>query len=151
MLSRHSARSSHRARRNRPTASSTPESRRRGYEMEWLERRTLLSFPPSPIIPDKGESNLLEQAKKFEDKLNLNALDHFPIPFAVIASHADGPPVVAKNNPHSGAPMRVNIDVDSDPTTGKGGKDVSVQVSTELFEGNVFNPHHGHKTTYISN
>jgi hypothetical protein len=109
--------------------------------VEALESRVLLSFPPLPIVPASGESQILEQAKKFEQKNNLNALDNLPIPFAVVASHSGGAPVVVKNNPQSAAPMRVEIDVDSNPTTGKGGKDVGVTVSTELFLNGVFNPH----------
>ena len=37
--------------------------------------------------------------------------------------------------------MRVDIDVDSNPNTGQGGKDVSVSVRTDLFLNGVLNPH----------
>ena len=37
--------------------------------------------------------------------------------------------------------MRVDVDVDSNLSTGKGGKDRSVEVSTELLLDGAFNPH----------
>jgi len=118
-----------------------PRQRLHKAVCESLERRTLLSSPPLPIVPDKGEANLLKQANIFELKENLNALDHFPIPFAVVSSHAGGPGVVAPKNPHAGAGTRVNVDVDNNPATGPGGKDLSIEVNTELFLGGSFNPH----------
>jgi hypothetical protein len=117
------------------------EQRRKAFEIEFLEKRTMLSFPPLPIVPGPGESTILENAKKFEAKNQLNPLDNMPIPFTVVAQHAGGAPVLVKNNPLAGAPMKVEIDVDSNPATGKGGKDVAVEVSTELFLNGVFNPH----------
>jgi hypothetical protein len=109
--------------------------------MERLEDRTLLSFPPLPISPSVGESQLLQQANRFEELQNWTALAQFPIPYAVVTSHAGGTPVVTKNNPLSPQPMRVNVDVDNNPRTGLGGKDISVQVTPQLFENGTFNPH----------
>src|SRR3954470_3071132 len=109
--------------------------------VEALENRIVLSFPPLPIIPASGESQILQNANKFEQNGNLNALDNLPIPFAVVATQIGGTPIVMHNNPGASAPSRVDIDVDNNPATGKGGKDISVGVSTELFLNGVFNPH----------
>ena len=109
--------------------------------VEELESRMMLSFPPAPLVPAPGESNLLEQAKKFESKNQLSPLDNFPIPFAVVGQAGGGPTVLVHNNPHSGNGNRVEIDVDANPATGPGGKDVAVEVNTELFLSGVFNPH----------
>src|SRR3954452_5473134 len=68
-----------------------------------LENRVLLSFPPLPIVPASGESQILENANKFEQKGNLNALDNLPIPFAVVATQIGGTPIVMHNNPGASA------------------------------------------------
>jgi hypothetical protein len=127
-----------RARTDRQRA---PDARR--MELEQLERRTLLSFPPLPVVPGPGETQILQNALRFARNQQINAWDNQPIPFAVVGTNlTTGQTTIAKNNPTAGAnAMRVDIDVDSNPNTGKGGKDVSVSVSTELFLNGVLNPH----------
>ncbi|MEN8235792.1 MAG: hypothetical protein ABFR89_12825, partial [Actinomycetota bacterium] len=87
------------------------------------------AFPPNPIDPSSGELNLLD----IIDGLPLNeietALDHFPIPYVVVASADGAGPFVANNR--AGAPTR--IDADDSKATGKGGKDIIVEVNTELL------------------
>ena len=109
---------------------------------EQLETRTLLSFPPAPVIPGPGETQILQNALKFAQKQQINAWDNQPIPFAVVGTNlTTGQVQLVKNNPTRADQMRVDIDVDSNPNTGKGGKDLSVSVSTELFLNSMLNPH----------
>src|SRR5678815_5591931 len=110
---------------------------------EPLEQRMLLSFPPLPVVPGPGETQILQNALNFAKKQQINAWDNQPIPFAVIGTNlTTGQVQIVKNNPTAGAnAMRVDIDVDSNPNTGKGGKDISVSVSTELFLNGALNPH----------
>ena len=119
------------------------EAVRPAMTYETLERRTLLSFPPLPVVPGPGETQILANALRFAQNQQLNPWNNQPIPFAVVGTNlTTGQVQIAKNNPTAGPnAMRVDIDVDSNPNTGKGGKDVSVSVSTELFLGNVLNPH----------
>lgn len=111
-----------------PRRSPSPRTPQRAFGLEPLEPRLLLSADVAPIDPSAGEANLLGLI----DSLPLNdiqsALDHFPIPYVVIASAGGGPPVVANNR--AGAPTRV--DADSSKATGKGGNDIQVEVNTEL-------------------
>jgi hypothetical protein len=84
---------------------------------------------PNPIDPSSGEANLLE----IIDGLPLNeiesALDHFPIPYVVVASAGGAAPTIKNDN--AGSPTR--IDADDSAATGRGGNDVIVEVNTELF------------------
>ena len=105
--------------------------------IEALETRNLLSAVPAPdpIIPNNGETKLLEVVQKHADKMNLNAQDHFPVPFVVVASAGGGSDVV--KNWKAGAPLR--IDADQSKSTGKGGKDVIVEVNTEPMSDGMGN------------
>ena len=155
MISTSSPRRAHGARTRRPSSSSSPSSlngrclakldpaarRRRQYEMEFLEERRMLSFPPAPLVPSSGELNNLDQANKFEAKNQLNTLDTYPIPIAIVTQHAGQAPVVAPKNPNMHSGVGIGVDVDNNPATGNGGKDVKVTVDTELFLNGVFNPH----------
>ena len=112
-----------------------PPAERPRITCETLENRTLLSFPPFPVIPGPGESQILQNALRFARNNQLNPWNNMPIPFAVVGTNVTtGAVNIAKNNPNAGNnSMRVDIDVDSNPNTGSGGKDVAVSVSTELF------------------
>ncbi|HTK76552.1 MAG TPA: hypothetical protein VL371_14900 [Gemmataceae bacterium] len=102
----------------------------------------MFSFPPLPVVPASGESQILQNALKFARNNQLNSLDNLPIPFAVTGTNlTTGVTTTVKNNPQSSGGTRVDIDVDGNLATGKGGKDLGVTVSTELFVGTTFNPH----------
>ena len=66
------------------------------YTCEPLEDRLLLSVlpPPDPISPTRGESNLLRVVQMLADKQNLNAQDHFPVPFTIVASAGGAAPTI---------------------------------------------------------
>ncbi len=83
---------------------------------------------PSPIVPTKGEQNLLDVINRLSAKGVRTALDNFPVPFVVVAQAGDGPPVVL--NMKAGSPKR--IDADSSKATGPGGNDISLEVNTVL-------------------
>lgn len=99
--------------------------------VEVLESRvTPSTLPaPDPIDPTRGESNLLRVTQMQADNLHLNALDHFPVPFVVIASAGGAGPTV--KNWKAGAPIR--IDADSNKNTGQGGHDVQIEVNTDKY------------------
>src|SRR5262249_6001262 len=99
--------------------------------LESLESRVVPSSlpPPNPIDPTRGQSNLLRVVQMHADKQNLNAQDHFPVPFTVIASAGGAAPTV--DNWHAGAPIR--IDADQSKTTGQGGNDIQVEVNTDRY------------------
>lgn len=99
------------------------------FLVESLEPRLLLSADLIPINPSQGEANLLEIVDNLPLNDIQNALDNFPIPYVVIAQK-EGLPVVIENN-RAGAPTRV--DVDDSRATGKGGKDLIVEVNTILL------------------
>ena len=99
--------------------------------IEPLETRRVLSGldmlpPPDPIEPTRGDANLLVRAQQHADADNQNALDHFPVPYAVTARSDQGEFV---QNLKAGHPRRLDIDQRKD--TGKGGKDLSIEVNTE--------------------
>ena len=122
--------------------SKRAQGMRRGMSCEELEKRTLLSFPPAPVVPAPGESQILQNALRFARNQQFQPWDNQPMPFAVVGTNlTTGAVNIVRNNPNSSSQMRVDIDVDSNPSTGKGGKDLSVGVSTELFFNGVLNPH----------
>ncbi|HEX9598430.1 MAG TPA: hypothetical protein VF963_03565 [Gaiellaceae bacterium] len=86
-------------------------------------------IPPNPIVPTKGEQNLMDVVQKFQLKDIQTALDNFPVPYVVVAQAGAGPPIVT--NQKAGSPKR--IDADSNKATGKGGDDIQVEVNTELL------------------
>src|SRR5689334_15188261 len=98
---------SHLARRTRSAAATVVEN---------LVQRFLLSVVPNPIVPDNGEANLLQVARKHADQGNLNALDNDPVPFVIQYSGGSAAPQVF--NWHAGAPTR--LDVDNSKATGQG-------------------------------
>ena len=105
---------------------------------EPLESRRLLSAvpPPDPIIPNNGETNLLGVVQMHADKQHLNAQDHFPVPFVIVASAEGAEPVI--KNWKAGHPAR--IDADDSKSTGKGGHDIKVEVNTDLYTDDMGNP-----------
>ena len=98
------------------------------FTAERLEDRRMLSVVPNPIIPSTGEANQLLQAVQQAAKGNTNALDNFPVPFAVQYSGGGAAPQVV--NWHAGAPLK--LDVDNSKSTGNGGNDIQVDVETVL-------------------
>ena len=99
--------------------------------LEQLEARLLLSTlpTPNPIVPANGEQTLLHVVQMHADKQLLNAQDHFPVPFVVVASAGGAAPTV--KNWKAGAPLR--IDADQSKATGKGGHDIQLELNTEPY------------------
>ncbi|MCH5377301.1 MAG: hypothetical protein JJ992_25340, partial [Planctomycetes bacterium] len=91
---------------------------------------------PDPIVPTNGEANLLNVVQMHADKQNLNAQDHFPVPFVIVASAEGAASTVT--NWKAGHPAR--IDADQSKATGKGGHDIQVEVNTELYTDAMGNP-----------
>ncbi|CAN5550658.1 hypothetical protein BH23CHL2_BH23CHL2_01020 [soil metagenome] len=89
--------------------------------------------PPAPIDPNNGEQKLLDIINAMPLNDIDQALDHFPVPYVVVAQAGSGPPVIANNR--AGAPTRV--DADSSKSTGNGGHDIEVEVNTELGANNA--------------
>ena len=88
--------------------------------LEALEPRLLLSVPPMPIEPSKGEQKLMDVAVMHAERENFNALDHFPIPYAIVAQSGTAAPII--ENWKAGNAF-LSLDVDGDKATGKGGGD----------------------------
>lgn len=84
---------------------------------------------PDPIDPDSGEANLLDLINSLPLNDVQQALDHFPVPYVVVATANGAPPTVVNKN--AGSPVR--IDADRSKATGKGGNDIQVEVNTELL------------------
>jgi hypothetical protein len=98
--------------------------------LECLESRVVPTLPPpNPIAPTLGEANLLATVQNLANKQNLNAQDHYPVPFVIVASAGGAAPTVM--NWKAGAPIR--IDADRSLTTGYGGNDIQVTVNTDLL------------------
>jgi hypothetical protein len=88
-------------------------------------------IPPDPIDPTRGEQILLDLINSLPlSDINV-ALDHFPVPFVVVASAGGAEPTVVSQR--AGAPTRV--DADRSKATGQGGsgQDLIVEVNTELL------------------
>src|SRR5215208_666934 len=85
-------------------------------------------IPPYPIIPDNGETELLQLVNALPINDIKNALDNYPVPFVVVCSAAGAQPTVT--NQKAGSPKRV--DCDRSLSTGMGGNDVQVEVNTIL-------------------
>ena len=68
--------------RSRTVAPLTPK-----LACEQLEQRTLLSFPPLPVVPGPGETQILQNALRFAQNQQLQPWDHQPIPFAVVGTN----------------------------------------------------------------
>jgi len=47
-------------------------------------------IPPNPIVPTKGEQNLMDVVQKFPLKDIQTALDNFPVPYVVVAQAGAG-------------------------------------------------------------
>ena len=107
---KHQHAESNRGRRRRTIKKS------RRFFLEPLEPRLLLSGDPFPIDPNSGEANLLELIENIPLNDIQTALDHFPIPYVVIAQKEGQAPVIVNNR--AGAPTRV--DVDNSLSTGRG-------------------------------
>src|SRR5690349_6397276 len=78
----------------RPRRASASRSRKivrpvrgSGLACEALEQRTLLSFPPLPVVPSNGEFSNLQNAIKFAQRQQTSAWDNQPIPFAVVGTN----------------------------------------------------------------
>ena len=84
---------------------------------------------PDPIDPSNGEQNLLDLIEGLPLNEIETALDHFPIPYVVVASAGGAAPTIESKK--AGSPIR--IDADGTRDTGKGGFDVEVEVNTELL------------------
>jgi hypothetical protein len=104
-----------------------PQGRSR-FAAEKLESRMMLSVVPAPIVPTTGEANKIAQALQQALKGNTNALNNFPIPFAIQYSGGTAAPQVV--NWHAGAPIK--LDLDNSNATGNGGNDIQVDVETVL-------------------
>lgn len=85
-------------------------------------------LPPEPIHPNRGEAVLLDVVNSLSLKDIRTALDHFPVPYVVVASGNGASPTIANNK--AGSPTR--IDADSNKNTGTGGQDIQIEVNTEL-------------------
>ena len=69
---------------------------------EPLEQRRLLSFPPLPVVPGPGETQILQNALRFAQAQpqQLNPWDNQPMPFAVVGTNlTSGQVQVVRNNP----------------------------------------------------
>src|SRR5262245_28638181 len=82
--------------------------RYRRLKLDELELRVTPSTlpPPDPIDPTKGQANLLQVVQKMADKQNLNAQDHFPVPYTIIVS-AGGATDTVKNW-HAGTAIKLD-------------------------------------------
>src|SRR5262245_37562077 len=80
--------------------------------------RASAELPPNPIFPSKGEQVLLDLIKGLPLNDIKSALDHFPVPYVLVASANGAAPTIANNK--AGAPTR--IDADRDGSTGTGGQ-----------------------------
>lgn len=124
--------------------SSDSQQRRRrlanGHRLglEPLESRVVpSSLPaPDPIDPTRGQTNLLRVVQMMSDKQNLNAQDHFPVPYTVIVSAGAAAPTI--KNWLAGAPLK--LDADQSMATGQGGNDIQVEVNTDRYTNALGKP-----------
>src|SRR5215470_1980044 len=86
--------------------------------------RVSAELPPNPIVPNQGEQVLLDLIKNLPLNNIRAALDHFPVPYVLVASANGAPPTIVNNK--AGSPTR--IDADGDLSTGTGGQDIQVEV-----------------------
>ena len=115
-------------------------ARRIAAAVEMMESRILLSAlpAPDPIDPTRGEANLLQVVQMLADKQNLNAQDHFPVPFTVVVSAGGASPTV--KNWKAGAPLQLDADQSKATGQGGGGKDIQIQVKTILYTNALNQP-----------
>lgn len=108
--------------------------------VELLESRVVPSVlpPPNPIDPTRGEANLLRVVQMMADKQNLNAQDHFPVPFTIIVSAAGATPTV--KNWKAGAPIQLDADRSKATGQGGGGNDIQLEVNTDRYTNSQGNP-----------
>ena len=104
---------------------------RNHLHLEALESRVVPAIlpAPNPIFPIHGEVNLLSVIQKHADKQNLNAQDHFPVPYTIVVSAGGAAPTI--KNWKAGAPVR--LDADQSLATGKGGHDIQLEVNTDKY------------------
>ena len=100
---------------------------------EPLESRIMLSVlpTPDPIDPTKGQANLLRVVQMLADKQNLNAQDHFPVPYTIVISAGNAAPTI--QNWHAGTAIQLDADQSKATGQGGGGKDISVTVNTDKY------------------
>jgi len=99
-----------------------------GFSLAAVHNAWAQQLPPNPIVPNKGEQVLLDLIKGLPLNDIRSALDHFPVPYVVVASANGATPIIDNNK--AGSPTR--IDADGDRSTGTGGQDIQVEVNTEL-------------------
>ncbi|HJZ58631.1 MAG TPA: hypothetical protein VKE74_27060, partial [Gemmataceae bacterium] len=123
-----------RRRRRRPA----PGSR---LGLESLECRVVpatLLPPPDPIDPTKGQTNLLRVVQMMADKQNLNAQDHFPVPYTIIVSAGGAAPTI--KNWHAGTAIQLDADQNKATGQGGGGNDIQVEVNTDFYTNALGQP-----------
>src|SRR5262245_48281124 len=109
--------------------------------LESLECRVVpatLLPPPDPIDPTKGQTNLLRVVQMMADKQNLNAQDHFPVPYTIIVSAGGAAPTI--KNWHAGTAIQLDADQNKATGQGGGGNDIQVEVNTDFYTNALGQP-----------